>query len=119
MADEDRTLHVSVEFTLEEMHRELDKAIEVPPDYTDSDLWPFIREEMDIAVVTLFRNLSRAPRSGEFVHSQDTKLRIIQALIEFAPHAQTRGELAAKILQVIDLDNDALAALYGLDRPQE
>lgn len=87
--------------------------VQIPPDYHDVDIEPFVLHEIDKAVTAHQREHFGESRSAEIIHQFDMRMRIIESLLKFAPHDLTRVALAAAILKVIHADREELFSTYA------
>lgn len=110
-------LRVNIEVDIEEpgpnQHWDFHSEVEVPPDYHDVDVEPFVRHQVERAVIAWEREAFGECRASDIVHQYDLRMRVIANLIKFAPHDLSRKALGDAIMKVIDEDNVPLIATYS------
>jgi len=112
-----RRLDITIDLELHEtgpnrtFHHEV--QIEVPPDYNEADILPFVRWRLDLAAAELQREQMGEARSARFLAAYDLRMRIIQHLIRTAARDHRTQVLVAKVQQILDLGNDDLEAQWG------
>ena len=119
----ERTLSISIDIVMHEpgpnRHFNEEREVDVPPDYTEQDILPFVRHELERAVTELEeRDLGEA-RAATIIAAMDLRLRVINFLLNNAPHVVRGSPVAAIIHHVIDESNDELFAEYGDDDRME
>lgn len=115
MAGELKTLHVHIDVHIDGGGEwEYDHHVDVPPDYTQQDLVPFIEWQLERAVVDAEEVHFGHSRAAEIIRQYDVRVRVIRHLLRSAPHRIRRHPVLLKLLQVLDLSNDDLFAQYGV-----
>jgi 5-methylthioribose kinase len=106
-------LHVGIVVTLDGESWEIFHEVDVPPSYTEQDIDPFIRHEMDKAVAALQREEFGEARSAEIIEQFDRRISLIRRLLRLAPHSIRNAAVARRIKEVIEMDRAQLYARFG------
>jgi 5-methylthioribose kinase len=106
-------LHVGIVVTLDGESWEIFHEVDVPPGYTEQDIDPFIRHEMDKAVAALQREEFGEARSAEIIEQFDRRISLIRRLLRLAPHSIRNAAVARRIKEVIEMDRAQLYARFG------
>lgn len=88
-------------------------VVQVPPDYTQREMVPFIQHESDKALTFLQRESFGYARSERIIRQFDRRVEIIKRLLRLAPHDVRRRPIITRIRDVIDMDQDELFARFG------
>ena len=115
MTNRELTIHLDLEMRQPGPNRHWgsDTSVEVPPDYAEQDILPFVRWQLDMAVAQLQREEMDEARSAAFLAAFDLRLRVIGHLIRTAARDVRTQLLVHRIQELIDLDNDTLHAVWG------
>jgi len=117
MAESDRTL--SIEISLE-IHQSginprwsHEREVPVPPAYTEEDLAPFIRHELERSVTALEEEKFGEARAAKIIAAYELRARMVRRLLRRAARDRETQELVARVRDLLELDNDDLFARYG------
>jgi len=110
-------LRVNIQVDLEEpgpnQHWEYTSEVAVPPDYHDVDVEPFVRHQVERAVVAWEKEAFGECRAIDIIHQYEVRARVIANLIKFAPHDLSRKALGDAIMKVLDEANVPLITTYS------
>jgi len=106
-------LHIGIVVSLDGESWEIFHEVDVPPSYTEQDIDPFIRHEMDKAVAALQREEFGEARSAEIIEQFDRRISLIRRLLRLAPHSIRNAAVARRIKEVIEMDRAQLYARFG------
>jgi 5-methylthioribose kinase len=106
-------LHIGIVVSLDGESWEIFHEVNVPPSYTEQDIDPFIRHEMDKAVATLQREEFGEARSAEIIEQFDRRISLIRRFLRLAPHSIRNAAVARRIKEVIEMDRAQLYARFG------
>lgn len=113
MADLRVTFEVDIEEDGPNQHWEYRAEVAMPPDYHDVDVEPFVRHQVERAVVAWEREAFGECRAIDIIHQYEVRTRVIENLIKFAPHDLSRKALGDAILAVLHSDNVPLITTYS------
>lgn len=87
--------------------------VEVPPDYNERDIIPFIQHETDKAVTEFQRESFGYSRSADIIRQFDRRIVLIRTLLRRAPHDIRRRPIVERIRGIIEMNSDRLFAEFG------
>ena len=84
--------------------------VEVPPDYQEQDIAPFVRWQLERAVTELEEQELGEARAARIIAAYDLRIRAIEWLLRNAPHIVRTHPIAQRIRAVINESNDEVFA---------
>lgn len=116
----DRTLSIEISLEIHQpgvnpRWRE-EREVDLPPDYAEQDILPFVRHQLENAVTALeIRELGEA-RAAKIIAAYELRARVVRRLLRRAARDAASQELVARVHEVLDMDNDNLFATWTDER---